>query len=120
MSDSQFPLSRAAGLGIWYDAEWTHDGKGFVAHMIEADQVEKMLAEAPVVYGHGKSWIEGGPNHDPVISTHSAKLVCIEPIKRDTAESLLRELVESDEQEGRYGNRHQEALLRAKRLLGNK
>lgn len=56
--------------------------------------------------------------------THHAKLICIEPIVRDTAESLLRELIERSElktsvhENPRY--RLNTLIDRARKLLGEK
>ena len=44
------------------------------------------------------SYVEG--NHTKE-NTHTARLICIEPIKKDTAEDLLRKIIERwDNQDG--------------------
>ena len=81
---------------------------------ILAADIEKLLAEASVVHGR----IDGdfGWYHRTVVDwhtlTHTARLIMVEPIKKDTAKSLLREAVE-------YGVCN-EWIDRARRLLGEK
>lgn len=78
---SKYPLCDRAGLQIW--------AHGF----IQAEDVERLLANAPVVYGYRNynSYHAGGPGPD---DTRTARLLMIEPIHQDSAESLLRELTD--------------------------
>lgn len=94
MSNSKYPLCEKAGLGI------TQIPSNSVAAVnkpfVWAEEVERLLASAPVVTGHNNS-----PNSSWWAATdvelckhsHQARLLLIEPIKQDTAESLLRELI---------------------------
>jgi hypothetical protein len=112
MSD-KYPLCRKAGLGVRI---WN-------APHVLADDVERLLESAPVVYGlrNRDRWDFSEINTDS-IDTHSARLLLIEPIVRDTAESLLRELIRTaesgdlEEQCARIGH----VVTRARRLLERK
>ncbi len=94
---TDYPNCRAAGLSVreTYESCSTY----LKAQVISAADVERLLADAPVVYGQIKN-IDGGLSKDKYWcatqigncgETHTAKLLCIQPIVRDTAESLLRE-----------------------------
>lgn len=79
-----------------------HDERRFITmkndEVIKASDLERVLSEAPVVevydwrYGDKAYWRT--PNLGDTDGTHSALLVGIQPIVKDTAESLLREFVE--------------------------
>lgn len=62
-----------------------------------ADAANAKLAEwrsaSPVVYGYLEGNWFVSPEHRS-LDTHTAKLICVEPIRKDTAESLLREMRE--------------------------
>lgn len=65
---------------------------------VRADDLEKLLSAAPVVDVYG--WVCGSkrywrtPNISEHDGTHTAILVGITPIVKDTADSLLREYLE--------------------------
>jgi hypothetical protein len=86
---SAFPLLTRAGLKV---IETLYYGE---RQWIEAADVERWLEQAPVVYGlHAGAdtvWTMDKTGMD----THMAKILLIEPIARDTAEGLLRELVDA-------------------------
>lgn len=76
-------------------------------HFVEAKDVEALLANAPVVYGdtyqtewtHLKQTAEGRAliSSNFKESTHTARLVCIEPLVKESEErALLRELAVID------------------------
>lgn len=83
--------------------------QGKTLYTVNADQVLKLLKSAPLVYGMNhdpedtnyngdddSEWLWSSSNDDTRDDhTHTARLVCIQEIKRDTAEGLLRELVHS-------------------------
>lgn len=85
---TDYPLIKSMGL------KFVPSGNG--DSWIYAKDLERALAAAPIVQGH----IENGK----VLSTfgqvscrfdqQTARLLCIQPIERDTAESLLSELLE--------------------------
>lgn len=93
---STFPLCESAGLSIRNDVAWC-DKQGYLFNFdaVPARAVEALLRSAPVVYGHpeltNNAWTErkGG------IDTHSARVLLVEEIRRDSAESLLYELMEN-------------------------
>lgn len=64
----------------------------------KVEPINKMLDEAAVVYGNGikNVWSEGQLGHD----THKALLIQIEPIKKETAEDVLRYILKT------YGKEH--------------
>lgn len=125
MSDDKYTLCKKAGLRLRQphimpkcDSVWA----------INAEDVEAFLAKAPVVGcyllkesnltdEHGPGWVAAETStrfNRP--HTHTARLVMIEPLQRDTAESLLRELANWAGQDG-YPF---ELQKRAKKLLENK
>lgn len=120
---TQFPLITRLGLRIetvQADAEPRNYRDNW--QVVRADELEKMLASAPVVYATDLHLPKGtcpavygwndinGPNR-----THTALLVGITPLKVDTAESLLRELIEYN------GGVWPDSFWdRARRLLGEK
>lgn len=55
-------------------------------------KLAEWLSAAPVVYSYAKD-AESWWAKREAVSTHTARLVAIEPIRRDTAESLLREML---------------------------
>lgn len=120
MNDSDLKLLKSAGLEV---LEAYYFPGNPASPCIRADAVAKLLREAPVVYGldknDGKAYViwrsvdnfAGGP------ATHSAKLICITPIVKDTAESLLREFVEIRSDNLPTGDRLSKLHERAKALL---
>lgn len=85
---------------------------------VSADALERALANAPVVYG-GKIPATGLMQYDEqpgTQDTHIARLVCVQAIQKDTAESLLRELIECPAWEGPFKSLQE----RARKLLEEK
>ena len=126
---SNFPLCKRVGIEIyphakqWENTDW-----------VMAKHVEEMLAKAPVVYAeeynvvnvkeqyekmgtwfHNKEAGIDEPNYRP--PTHTARLVMIEPIQKDSAESLLREFVQIKSDNLPTANRLEVLLERAKALF---
>lgn len=65
-------------------------------------KLARLLADAPTVYGfekdsRGLSCFDGQPSGN---DTHTARLLMIEPIARDTAESLWRDLISWEARNG--------------------
>jgi hypothetical protein len=90
---TKFPLCEAAGLSVLRNI-WNDTGPRMI---VSADELEAALAEAPVVYGRSgdaKEW--GKQPHRDELDVYTGRLICIQPIVRDTAESLLRELAEAE------------------------
>lgn len=87
MSDEQFKHVKALGLEIFWEGEY-----------VRASDLEKLLEQAPVVYakeypehqsdGWGDWCTYETENHD----THTALLVGVKPIERDSFEKLVRDL----------------------------
>lgn len=79
----KFPLIDSLGLHIIYG----HSGR-----YIYCEDLEELLKAAPVVYANEADiWTNFHSSSD----THTARLIGITEIKRDTAESLLREFTKS-------------------------
>lgn len=127
---SDYLLCKKAGLKITKQATYRYspmaergDGPEYSGDIdvIQAKDVEAFLANAPAVdvyawpYGDKTYWRT--PNLSDNEGTHQARLVMIEPIVKDTAESLLRELIEL-----RFEDQADLSLLRikAKQLLEGK
>lgn len=102
---SDFKLCKKAGL-TFMRSHWAGhaEGDGF-QYVVSASDVEKLLRDAPVVasnYGQ-HTWVREDKD-DPeefnnIIeqgyeTSVTARLLMIEPIVKDTAESLLREMLE--------------------------
>lgn len=105
--------------------------------LVFASDLERELSKAVRVYGHDTWDFENGgvpkkagmrfwdTNSDvivlerPIECTHSALLIGIEPIQKDTAEGLLREMVEKAD---KYDRRElgEDWFQRARKLLGAK
>lgn len=93
--------------GVQMSKPWKFDPRDFADTFAPsncANQANAKLAEwiasAPVVYGRDDQWsereilpTESPESHSWQRRTHIARLICIEPIVRDSAESLLRELL---------------------------
>jgi hypothetical protein len=91
---TEFKLCKAAGLNVRYDLT------------IFASEVEALLANAPVVYctqngdslkDNIQTWQDSAFTLYSSKATHTARLILIEPIKKDTAKSLLRELLDNND-----------------------
>ncbi len=92
---TKFPLCRQLGLLISHYSSLGGD-------VIDASQLESILAAAPVVHSNP----EGSPAYDDDemsdskawgkltnYETHQGRVILIEPIVKDTAESILKDLV---------------------------
>jgi hypothetical protein len=119
----KYELCLKAGLSV-RSRQLNQDDDTWSAPYVLAADVERLLESAPVVHGliEDNDWIcfsEPGPRAD---DTHTARLLLIEPIVRDTPESLLRELIRAarsgdlEEQCARIGR----VVTRARRLLESK
>lgn len=109
----KFKLCESAGLTLEYG------NVGFTfKHVIPASEVEALLANAPMVYGSTDMTRAGmWANTVWPPDTHTARLVCISPIVRDTAEGLLRELVGAENASAIHAAR---IIERSRKLLEGK
>lgn len=112
MSKEQFPLTRQLGLEV--HEQMRQGRREAVCHNVRAADLEKLLEAAPVVYSkrspaigspYSTMWTsyennKGALSFAPLGET--ARLVGIQPIKKDTAESLLRELVKAEAEAPRF------------------
>lgn len=103
---SKHPLIEAMGLTLQYGTiskvEVTDSammGLRQPVTYVTANELERVLEQAPVVYATmGKPsesiWSSFQTDAEKVRDTHTARLLCIQPVKApDTAESLLREIL---------------------------
>lgn len=99
------------GLDVWNDA-------GRYGYIVDAFRLERILSEAPVVRNHqnyGHVWSIKEYESD----TRMARLVCIEEIKKETAEDLLKEFVSGRALQG--SPNYEMLIYRARQVLkGNK
>lgn len=111
MLSPNFPLLRAAGLRV----EYTDAHLAPPTAVVRAADVERLLEQAPVVRNAERMKDEWSIQSHPE-DTHTARLVLVTPIVRDTAESLLRELMDIFNKAGHDGYAV-ELLERARKLL---
>lgn len=113
----KYPLCARAGLKVQH-VEVRTIGAHIPEDVIRAADVEKWLEGAPVVNAYNNDKVYWSTNNDDG-DTHTARLVMIEPIVKDTAESLLREIVQDHEALCRFQGKESEWELykRARRLL---
>lgn len=93
----RYPLIRS--LGLYLEAVMHREGFGesSYTYRVNADELERVLEQAPVVYARKLSDDSGWHhfNCEPwSTDTHFGRVLCVQPIVKDTAESLLRELVD--------------------------
>ena len=120
-------FKRVRELGLTFVPMYTIHSTGMKSEsgpmMVYATELESLLEKATVVYGKddAKAWFEGPTKDRPDVNfvrweTHTALLINVRPIVKDSAESLLREMVRV----AQFGHRAElDALTeRAKALLG--
>jgi len=93
-------------------------------------RLHRWIEAAPMVYGmNSRIWktdqqINRCENNGMIINpdTHTARLICIEPIKQDTAEGLLQTLIELSDTPADDGSWSDvlDIIERARKLLENK
>lgn len=116
-----YPLCKALGVQIKrYFVESDGDRIGESPWYVPAKDLEAALNKAPVVttYAYEEKGIwYAKPSSNPL---HTARLVCVAPIVKDTAESLLRELIKTTTKAGDLDEISAELhdILRRARLLG--
>lgn len=122
---NDFPLISELGLKVHADTLGvlpTHPMGALyferkLATNVRASDLEKLLAEGVMVCAHrGPSNLEGvwiARPYEDVDSTHTGLLIGIKPIKRDTAEGLLREMIAAWTPSGEM----EPLIERARRLL---
>lgn len=118
---TDYPLIKQMGLELRELYSPPHNSFGKPQDLgkfrcVDADDLERALAAAPVVYkkdapGHVYSPLK---NCD---DTHTARLLCVQPIVRDTAESLLRDLLEEYDKVGEYSAASDKLRKRATQFL---
>lgn len=110
---ARYPLCQALGVKVFRtlpeECDW-----------VDAVDLEAILAAAPVVSKEESAnyWA----NFKSPIHTHTARLLCVQPIVKDDAESLLKELI-AIEKSSRMGqvDAHKDLhalIARARNLLG--
>ena len=79
--------------------EVMHINKKILEMDAELTRFRKLLAEGVEVYGYGdnKSIWQRPEHHDMHEVTHKALLISIQPIKKETAEDVLRDLINTPE-----------------------
>lgn len=116
----KYKLCKRAGLNITKRTD-VYPAHTDIVDVIRAADVEKLLAGAPVVRARlydnevFGEWFDKAHEQD----THTARLLLIEPIVKDTAESLLKELIEADmtPPANEFPKKLYDILERAKRIL---
>lgn len=132
MTPPKYPLCEALGVQLrTMSGEFLNvpEAKGLTEVVLAAD-LERIIKAAPVVYGAervrgemNREWLAPLTERNPPIgSTHTARLLCVQPIVRDTAESLLREIIADHEALLRVCPDRAEwpLVTRARKLLGGK
>ena len=81
---SNFPLIEAMGLNLHKIDSYNY--------AVDADELEKALQDAPLWYGDPvyDSWSTANIKHH---NSHTARLVCIQPIKKKTKAEAAIELL---------------------------
>jgi len=124
MSNDQFKNIRDLGLTIIDHTKGS--GLPSFAKQVSADDLEKLLAEAPVVYGlieRPDGWTCFSRSDGPHLGdTHTARLIGVKEIVRESEErQLLREILFDKYQSTLIGPKEWgEFQERARRLLGEK
>lgn len=116
---AKFPLVTALGVKVEH-APW-HE------YVVKASDLEAALASAPVItsYGERNEWYANGAM-GLQSDTHQARLVCVQELRKDTAEGLLESCVQLlQAAEKSWGNPLYQTdvknyIERARRLLGAK
>lgn len=125
MTPPQYPLCEALGVQLrTMSGEFLNvpEAKGLTEVVLAAD-LERIIKAAPVVYGALPGTGNWGVKRDAKDDTHTARLLCVQPIVCDTAESLLAELValRTDHGQCAYSrNSCDDIVARARKLLGAK
>lgn len=107
---------QAPGYTFYYKADDIHRLLG-VAHKMNC----YLLGESNLTDQHGPGWMAEEPStRHEWLATHTALLIGIREIKKDTAQSLLRELLDCfivKESKGPFGEKFTSIVDRAKALL---
>ena len=79
------------------------------------EPINKMLSEGYTVYYNGHHiWYKGSPGRDAI---NKALVINIEPIKKETAEDVLRDILAKDADVSNMTRLGQDAIDRAKKVL---
>ena len=95
---SKYPLTEGLGLFVQTGSLVIHGGSGGPKDYIRADDLERLLEKGARIIGHKSEygWVWGEP-HSRAKNTHTALLIGIKPIQKDTAEQILKDLIETAE-----------------------
>lgn len=87
---SKFSLIESMGLKVIYNYDSDDD-----FYFVKADDIEKALQAAPVVYSGKKENLTDQEWDDMKMSnsTHTARVVCIQPLKKQTKTEAALEFV---------------------------
>lgn len=91
---TDYPLIKKLGLEV-IPLDYPKGGYGWT-HGVAADDLERVLREAPIKYGRidgDFGWRDKEDYAGEHKKTHTARLLLVEPIQKDTADSVLKELV---------------------------
>ena len=93
---TKYPLIEETGLKIHQHWESYHNGAS-AWPCIKADDLEKLLREATVVYGdyHNNHWSFGTHREKNCGSTHSALILNIQPLCKKVTKKEIDEMVKS-------------------------
>lgn len=124
---SKYPLTESLGVAMHLGHHQMPEAPGYTEYVRAAD-LERVLSQAPVVYFNDddtmneQGRVEMTTRQARPLDTHTARLLCVRPIVRDTAEaeSLLRELIAThdDRDCGPYCDHYKQTIDRARKLLG--
>jgi hypothetical protein len=119
MTDKKFPLIESLGLKTTNPAYWPPEVNMNRHDLIFAEDLERVLERAPVVYVFKKDskWVWMPTADGFTIRTHTARLLCVEPIKKESAEDLLREILDAVEEQGQSWPYPEKYIERAKKVL---
>lgn len=120
MSESKYPLIEQLGLTALSAKPLGADSYVY-RDVVLASDLERVLEQAVKVTKQDEKftayWNEPDvKGANPENSTHTALLINIQPIVKDTAESLLRDLIHFEDK----SRLHPEFIARARRLLEGK
>lgn len=127
MSKSKYPLCEAAGLEVVPKKKI--DELLLPQDYVRASEVERMLSEAPTVHFEQIGMAGRSPAMFGTLPTtkhtHTARVVCIEPIKKksreEQLEDILIEILESEAKTNfKWTSEHYNVFGRARKLLEGK
>ena len=107
---SSFPLIKQLGLIVYDDKE-----QGM---LVDAADLERALERAPVAYGNPVGgWVKTQDTRPAPEISHTARLVCITPIKKKTKAEAALEFIKKCKDGDIYEMHANEVMKEAKRIL---